>query len=335
MCYLKLRWRHLGHAKMYSPFLSYKEEGKMVKLKSIGIPLFLSFSLLLTGCGNEEEKQEAQDNGNAGEGTANLGEELEYTITGIEPGAGTTELAKNTLKEYENLEGWELLEGSTAGMLTALGGAIDNEEPIIVTGWTPHWMFASYDLKYLEDPKGTLGEVENINTITRKGLKEDMPNAYKILDRFHWEPKDMETVMLAAQDASFEEAAKNWIEENQDKVNEWTKGAEKVDEKAIELVSTPWDTERSSGHVMKAVLEQQGFDVTLTPVDPVIMFKAVANAEADASLAPWLPATHGSFYEKYKEDLVDLGENLTGAKIGMVVPTYMDIDSIKDLQPKE
>ncbi|MFD1039838.1 glycine betaine ABC transporter substrate-binding protein [Virgibacillus byunsanensis] len=301
----------------------------MIKLKSIGIPLYLSFSLLLTGCGNGEE---AEDNG---EETANLSEALDYTITGIEPGAGTMDLANNTLEEYENLEGWELLEGSTAGMLTELGEAIDNEEPIIVTGWTPHWKFASYDLKFLEDPKGTFGGVENINTIVRKGLEEDMPNAYKILDRFHWEPEDMEAVMLEAQDVSFEEAAKNWIEENQDSVDEWTEGIEKVDGKAIELVSTPWDTERSSGHVMKAVLEQQGFKVTLTPVDPAVMFQSVANGEGDASLAPWLPVTHGSFYEETKEDMVDLGENLTGARIGMVVPDYMDIESIEDLQPKE
>ncbi|MFZ3578935.1 glycine betaine ABC transporter substrate-binding protein [Virgibacillus sp. DJP39] len=304
----------------------------MLNLKSFSIALGLSFSLLVTGCGNEEE---SQDNGNVGEDTTNLGEDLEYTITGIEPGAGTTTLARNTLKEYKNLEGWKLLEGSTAGMLTELGEAIDNKEPIIVTGWTPHWKFASYDLKFLKDPKGTFGGTENINTITRKGLKEDMPNAYKILDRFHWKPEDMQAVMLDARDSSFEDAASNWIEENQDKVDKWTEGVEKVDGKAIELVSTPWDTERSSGNVMKAVLEQQGYDVTLTPVDPAIMFQAVANAEADASLAPWLPVTHGSFYEKYQEDIVDLGENLTGAKIGMVVPQYMKIDSIEDLKPKE
>ena len=59
----------------------------------------------------------------------------------------------------------------------------------MVTGWTPHWKFSAYDLKYLEDPKGTLGGAENIKTIARKGLEEDMPEAYKILDRFNWEPQ--------------------------------------------------------------------------------------------------------------------------------------------------
>ncbi|PAV29656.1 glycine/betaine ABC transporter [Virgibacillus profundi] len=307
----------------------------MTKLKVIGITFALSLSLLLTACGDEGNEEEAQDNGNVGEDTANLGEELEYTITGIEPGAGAMGLAATTIEEYENLEGWELLESSTAGMMTELGEAINNEEPIIVVGWNPHYMFASHDLKYLEDPQGTFGEKENINTITRIGLEDNMPSATKILDRFNWEVEDMEGVMLDAQDVSMEEAASTWVEDNQDKVDEWTEGVEPVDGKEIELVLTPWDSERASGEVMKLVLEEQGFQVTLTPVDPAIVFQAIANGEADASLAPWLPITHGPFYEEYKDDIVDLGPNLTGTKIGLAVPEYMDIDSIEDLQPKE
>lgn len=300
--------------------------------KKLGVTVILSFTLLLAACGSSEEGS----NGSGQETASNsLGEALDYTITGIEPGAGITQLTLNTLEEYENLEGWTLLESSTAGMIGALDQAIKNEEPIIVTGWNPHWKFSAYDLKYLEDPKGTLGGAEDINTIARKGLEEDMPEAYAILDRFYWEPEDMEAVMYAAQDIPFEEAAQNWIDENTEKVSEWTEGVEKVDGVDIELVITPWDTERASGQVMKIVLEQQGYNVTLTPVDPAIMFQAIATSEGDASVAPWLPNTHGSFFEKYKEDIVDLGPNLTGTKTGLVVPAYMDIDSIEDLIPKK
>ena len=301
--------------------------------KKLGMLAGLSLSLVVAGCGQDDSASNGNNGGN--ETTTNISEELDYTITGIEPGAGITGQAINTLEEYENLEGWKLEESSTAGMMGSLDAAIKNEEPIIVTGWNPHWKFSAYDLKYLEDPKGTFGGSENINTIVRKGLEEDMPNAYKILDRFYWEPQDMEAVMFDAQEVSFEEAANNWIQENQDKVAQWTEGVEKADGKEIELVSTPWDSERASSEVMKAVLEQQGFKVKVTPVDPAIMFEAIANGEGDATLAPWLPSTHASFYEKHKENVVDLGENLTGTQNGLVVPEYMDIDSIEDLQPKE
>lgn len=297
-----------------------------MNVKVIGMTLGLS-ALMLAGCGNGEETGNGSNE--------SVSEQMNYTITGIEPGAGITGMAHQTLDEYENLGGWELEESSTGGMLTMLDQVIENEEPIVITGWAPHWMFSEYDLKYLEDPKGTMGDVENIHTIARLGFEEEMPNAYEILDAFHWEVADMEAVMFEAQESSFEESSMKWIEANQDKVDEWLEGTEQVDGKEIELVSTQWGTEKASGAVIKNVLEQQGYEVTITDVDPAILFEAIATGEADASLAPWLPTTHASFYEKHQDNMIDLGENLTGAQNGFVVPTYMDIDSIEDLEPKE
>lgn len=281
----------------------------------------LPVSLLLLGC----------DTGEAGEDTANVGEELEYTITATEPGAGLTELAHNMLDDYDNLEGWEIQESSTAGMITSLDQAIQNEEPIVVTAWRPHWIFEQYDLKFLEDPELSLGEEEYTHTIAREGLSEDMPNAYEVLDRFTWEVDDMQAVMLEAQDIPFEDAADNWIEANRDRVDEWTEGSETVEGESIHLVSTPWDTERSSSHVMQAVLEELGYDVTITNVDPVVMFQAIAHDEGDASLAPWLPSTHGTFKEEFNDQIDDMGPNMSGTLNGLVVPEYIDIDSIEDL----
>lgn len=297
----------------------------MKKHKFITGAAALSAVMLASACGSDEASSSDQS----------LGEELDYTITGIEPGAGLTGLSKNALEDYSNLEGWELEESSTASMLTALEDAIDNEEPLVITGWTPHWMFSAYDLKFLEDPKESLGGPENIQTITRLGLEEDMPEAFKILDAFEWELEDLQSVMYAGQDIPFEEAGQNWIDENQDKVAQWTEDVEPVDGEKIELVSTPWDSERASSSVLKPILEEQGYDVTVTAVDPAVMFEAIATGGADASIAPWLPATHAAFYEKHEEDMLDLGPNLTGGQNGIAVPAYMDIDSIEDLEPKE
>lgn len=156
-----------------------------------------------------------------------LTDEAGQTITGIEPGAGVVAASERSLDDYENLEGWEVQTSSSGAMATALGTAVENEEEIIVTGWNPHWKFSKYDLKYLEDPKGTFGEAETINTMVREGLQEDAPNAYQVLDNFYWEVADMEAVMLdISEGASPEEAAAAWIEENEDKVAEWTEGIE-------------------------------------------------------------------------------------------------------------
>ncbi|MGP4065917.1 glycine betaine ABC transporter substrate-binding protein [Oceanobacillus sp. M65] len=158
---------------------------------------------------------------------ADLDQEADKTITGIEPGAGVVGAAEQALEDYDNLEGWEVQTSSSGAMATELGNAIDKEEDIIVTGWTPHWKFQEYDLKYLEDPEGSFGEAETIDTMVREGLEEELPNAYKILDQFNWTTDDMESVMLDIYNgASPEEAAATWVEDNQDKVDEWLNGVE-------------------------------------------------------------------------------------------------------------
>ncbi|HLT56081.1 MAG TPA: glycine betaine ABC transporter substrate-binding protein [Bacillota bacterium] len=304
-------------------------------LRKTGFLLFAILLAMLAACGGTEE--ESGSEGDA-EDFTNYSDAVNYTITGIEPGAGITVTTEKAIEEYDNLAGWELEQGSTGAMVTELGKAIDNEEPIIVTGWNPHWKFAKFDnLKYLDDPKGNYGGEEVIKTIVRKGLKQEKPNAYKLLDQFQWEVEDMESIMYesAENDVAIEDAAIQWVQNNPDKVEAWTEGVEDVDGVTVELVSTPWDSERASANVVAEVMRQKGFDVTITEVDVAVTFEAIATGEGDASLAPWMPITHQSFYEAYEDGFEDLGENLTGAKIGLVVPDYMDIDSIEDLKPKQ
>lgn len=307
-----------------------------MKIKKRILTVGLVGALFLSACGNgENEKSEDETTTNE---IVNYSEAVDYTITGIEPGAGISVTTEKAIEEYENLQGWSVELSSTAAMMAELDKAIENEEPIIITGWNPHWMFAKYpDMKYLEDPKGIYGGKEHIHTMTRKGLEEDMPEAFQLLSQFEWNVEDMEAIMYESNETGedIEEVAKNWVAENEGKVAVWTEGVPDVDGQSIELVSTPWDSERASSSVIKEVMEQKGFNVTVTPVDVAIVFESLANGDADASLAPWLPGTHQSFYEKHQDDIVDLGPNLTGTIIGLTVPAYMDIDSIEDLEPKE
>lgn len=151
---------------------------------------------------------------------------MNQKITGIEEGSGVVKASQEAVDVY-GLDGWEVQTSSSGAMATVLGEAIEDEKPIVVTGWTPHWKFAKYDLKYLEDPEGVFGEEEYIATMVRKGLEEDMPEAYQILDQFNWTASDMESVMLEIQNGtSPEDAAKAWIENNQEKVQEWLEGVE-------------------------------------------------------------------------------------------------------------
>lgn len=153
-----------------------------------------------------------------------LTDEAGKTITGIEPGANITGTTEKAYEIYPNLEGWTVLSSSSVAMTGALKQAIENKEEIIVTGWSPHWKFNLFDLKYLDDPKGMYGTEEYIGTFARNGFKEDNPEAYSVLDNFHWTPEDIESVMYDIMEGMDpKDAAKKWIEENEAKVADWTK----------------------------------------------------------------------------------------------------------------
>lgn len=282
----------------------------------------LMISLLAVGCGGggTETKQSGK-----------VGEQVDYKIIGIDPGAGLMKATEKALQEYE-LKDWELVEGSGAAMTAALTKAYEKKEPIIITGWTPHWKFAKYDLKYLEDPKKVYGENEFIHTIVRSGFKEDHPRAYQLLDRFNWLPEEMATVMVAVMEGKNErEAAAEWVKNNEEKVNQWLEGIEPVQGDKINLAYVAWDSEIASANVVAIALEKLGYQVELSQVEAGPLWAGLASGDADASVAAWLPATHADYYKEFAGKFEDLGPNMEGTRIGLVVPSYMDINSIEDL----
>lgn len=295
------------------------------KYKNLIIASVATMAIFVAGCSSTGAKEEDPSSE-----AASIHEQLDYTITGIDAGAGVVAAAEQAVEDY-GLD-YTVQTSSGAAMTQALSDAIENEEPIIVTGWNPHWMFSQYDLKYLEDSKGSFGEAENINTIARLGLEADMPEAYQVLDNFYWDGADMENVMVQINEGGEpEEVAREWVDNNTDKVSVWTEGVASVDGQEINLAYVAWDTEIASTNVIGTVLSDLGYDVSLTQVENGPMWEAVASAQTDAIVAAWLPGTHGDHYENFKAEIDDLGPNLEGAAIGLVVPAYMDIDSIEDL----
>lgn len=293
------------------------------KLVGMGVVVLLAMGLVACNSDEGNPKENLSDG---------IGKSLDYKITGIDPGAGIMEATEKVIIEYE-LDNWDLVTGSSAAMTAALKKAYDKEKPIIVTGWTPHWKFSKFDLKYLDDPKGVYGGEEQIRTIARLGLEEDLPEAYEILSNFKWTEEDMGAVMVDIQEGmKEEEAAQKWIDENPDVIEEWTNGVEKVNGDKIKLVYVAWDSEIASHNVMKLVLEEMGYDVTLTQVEAGPMWTAIADGSADATLAAWLPVTHQTYANKYEGKFEEIGTNMEGVKIGLVVPEYMNIDSIEDLK---
>jgi len=148
---------------------------------------------------------------------------LDGTIQGIDPGAGLMQLSETTMEEY-GLDDYRLQSASGAAMTAALKRAVDNGEWIVVTGWTPHWKFGRFDLRFLEDPKGTLGQAQHIDAIVRQGFKEDHPEIAAFLTNMYIPLEDLQAAMAKAQSTSYEDAIDAYIAENGDRIQEWIDG---------------------------------------------------------------------------------------------------------------
>jgi glycine betaine/proline transport system substrate-binding protein len=149
-------------------------------------------------------------------------EKLDATITGIDPGAGLTRLSKQAIDDY-GLD-YELQISSGAGMTAALERAIRRNEWIVVTGWSPHWMFGAYDLRYLEDPKGVLGKAERVHAYARNGFYQDHIKAASFLSRMQIPVDELQASMYKAQETSYEEAVDDYIQAHPERINYWVTG---------------------------------------------------------------------------------------------------------------
>lgn len=308
----------------------------MKNMKKLLLSLGLVLVLILTACGDDSDNADSNDD--AGESTPEtISEEMEYTITGIEPGAGMSGVIDDMIENEENLQGWTHQTSSTGAMLTELDQAIQNEEPIVIAAWSPHYMFAKYDIKYLEDPNELFGGEEDVLKLGRLGFEEDFPIAAEIVRNFYLEIDVIEAALLDSQEQeiSVPEVVETWVVDNEDIMNEFTDGVAEGNGGTIELVVTSWDSELFPAYVLKHALEGHGFTVNVTKVDPAIMFESIASGSADVTTAAWLPLTHGAFAERYEGEYIEMGPAYEKAKTGLAVPTYVELDSISDLVPNE
>jgi len=150
-------------------------------------------------------------------------DQFDGDIIGIGPGAGIMTATHNAIENY-GLD-YTLVESSGPVMAATLSEAIENEESVVVTGWEPHWKFAKWDLKFLDDPEGVYGEVENIKTIARQGLSEDMPEVAEFLENFYMDSNQLGDLMgeisEKQEDMDELEIAREWKENNRDLIESW------------------------------------------------------------------------------------------------------------------
>src|SRR5215210_4774282 len=158
-------------------------------------------------------------------------------IIGIEPGAVISEkIEDNVIPDY-NLT-LEHEPSSTAAMLAEVERLYKAKEPFVFPPWCPHPMCGEvsgwqgqdlgdlggmYDFRYLEDPKNSLGNLDQpakISSIVNEDLSDDDPVAYaflKSLKLSEGEVISLETEIGKAGDDAVK-GTKAWLEDNHDAV---------------------------------------------------------------------------------------------------------------------
>ncbi|SJM50748.1 glycine betaine ABC transporter substrate-binding protein [Gulosibacter sp. 10] len=107
---------------------------------------------------------------------------------------------------------------------------------------------------------------------------------------------------------------------------------ENGDEKQVTIgVFTGWPESEVPSELWKAVLEEQGYDVTIERADPAPIFTGVQSGDYDFTTNVWLPNTHKNYMDEYGEDLVDLGVWNENGAITLSVNEDAPITSLEEL----
>lgn len=146
-------------------------------------------------------------------------EKYEGKIIGIGSGAGIHKNTEKAIKSYELP--YKQITSSGPAMLASLKKAYAKKECVVITGWKPHFMWAQYKLKYLEDPKNIYPK-DVMAILARKGFKKDFPKLTTFFGKFKFKEEKLYSLIKAIKEASDPlTAARKWYKENQALINGW------------------------------------------------------------------------------------------------------------------
>ncbi len=152
-----------------------------------------------------------------------LAARFDNTVQGIDPGSGLNQASEQALVDY-NLTDMRLVPSSSAAMTAVLDKAIRERRWVVVTSWTPHWMFARYKLRFLDDPQLVFGGVEWIHALGRKGLDRDYPDLAGFLSRFQIPDRELSDLLLMANERSADVAVEDYLDRHPARIRYWTTG---------------------------------------------------------------------------------------------------------------
>lgn len=152
-------------------------------------------------------------------------------IYGIEAGNDGNRIILDMIKNpADNLDGFDLVESSEAGMLTQAEQSMKNNEWIAFLGWTPHPVMGAMKIAYLDGMGDSGFGAATVSTNVRKGYLTECPNAGKFIANLKFN-LDMEGAMMdkILKGADANTVAAEWLKANPDAVKPWIEGVTTFD----------------------------------------------------------------------------------------------------------
>jgi len=158
-------------------------------------------------------------------------EKFDGKIYGIEAGAaGNKSILDLIADPANNLQNFELVESSEAGMLTQAEQMMKDKSWVAFLAWTPHPVMGEMPIKYIEGMEKAGFGSATVHTVTRKGYVGECPNVGTFVKNLKFS-LSMENAMmgkvLAGENPN--DVAKEWLKANPDAVTPWLAGVTAFD----------------------------------------------------------------------------------------------------------
>ncbi|MGN6466217.1 MAG: glycine betaine ABC transporter substrate-binding protein, partial [Rhizobiaceae bacterium] len=115
-------------------------------------------------------------------------DKFDNKIYGIEPGNDGNRIVLGMIKDPKsNLQGFELVESSEAGMLSQAEKAMRNKDWIVFLGWTPHPVMGEMKITYLEGMGDSGFGAATVHTNVRAGYLNECPNVGKFIKQLKFD----------------------------------------------------------------------------------------------------------------------------------------------------
>ena len=220
--------------------------------------------------------------------------------------------------------------GSAATLWAELDAASVDETPIVLFNWTPNFVEAVYEGKFIEfplfedacrtDPSwGVNSELTHdcgnpadgyLKTGVGEHFPEKWPTAAAIMQRM-----DFTNPMLAAMAAAVDvdgkepsEAATEWLAANEDLWQGWISGETMA---AMEDSSDPiriplhnWSSQLVGAEVVGGILEEAGFSVEYVPSDSQVVYQSMCDGDIELVHEVWEGAFGVAFQEQVDKGCV-------------------------------